>query len=205
MCWGTLAAQRFGVLDVAHEVVARLAKDSGDTAFLSVRRDAFSLCVHKEEGAFPIRVQALQVGFRHPLGVGAGSLSMLAALEDDEVDEILSQNARLLREDYPRVSEPGLRAAIAQTRRRGWALNPGMVLTNSWAIGCALRRPDGRVAGALSVAAIDSRMDPDRQLELAAMIQSAARDVEARLARQYARATGPAHGLPSDVLRESIT
>ncbi|MDO6587993.1 IclR family transcriptional regulator [Salipiger sp. 1_MG-2023] len=184
---GTLAAQRFGVLDVAHEAVGRLAKDSGDTAFLSVRRDAFSLCVHKEEGAFPIRVQALQVGFRHPLGVGAGSLSMLAALEDDEVDEILSQNARLLREDYPRVSEPGLRAAIAQTRSRGWSLNPGMVLTNSWAIGCALRHPDGRVAGALSVAAIDSRMDPDRQLDLAAMIQSAAQDVEARLARQYAR------------------
>ena len=69
---GTLAAQRFGLLDVAHDAVARLAAETGDTAFLSVRRDAFSLCVHKEEGSFPIRVQALQVGFRHPLGVGAG-------------------------------------------------------------------------------------------------------------------------------------
>ena len=191
---GTLAAQRFGLLDVAHDAVARLAAETGDTAFLSVRRDAFSLCVHKEEGSFPIRVQALQVGFRHPLGVGAGSTSMLAALADDEVDEILDQNARLLREDYPRATEQSLREGVAQTRDRGWALNPGMVLTNSWAVGRALHLPDGRRAGALSIAAIDSRMTPDRQVEIANRLIAASAGVEHRLARLYARQNtrGPA-------------
>ncbi|WP_138472205.1 IclR family transcriptional regulator [Poseidonocella sp. HB161398] len=184
---GTLAAQRFGLLDVAHDAVAGLAADTGDTAFLSVRRDAFSLCVHKEEGSFPIRVQALQVGYRHPLGIGAGSLSMLAALADDEIEEVLEQNARLLREEYPRASEAELREGIARTRARGWALNPGMVLANSWAIGRALRLPGGRIAGALSVAAIDSRMTPDRQEEIAGQLLERAEQVETRLARLYAR------------------
>ncbi|GGG74002.1 IclR family transcriptional regulator [Salipiger pallidus] len=187
---GSLAAQRFGLLDVAHDSVQRLAEATGDTAFLSVRRDVFALCVHKEEGDFPIRVQALQVGYRHPLGVGAGSLSILAALDDDEVEEILEQNARLLAEDYPRASVPALRDAVAQTRERGWALNPGMVLANSWAIGRAIRMPDGHAVGALSVAAIDSRMSPDRQHEIAARIAEAVEQVESRLARRH----GAGHG-----------
>ena len=40
---GSLAAQRFGLLDVAHDSVQRLAEATGDTAFLSVRRDIFAL------------------------------------------------------------------------------------------------------------------------------------------------------------------
>lgn len=201
---GTLAAQRFGLLDVAHDAVARLAAETGDTAFLSVRRDAFALCVHKEEGSFPIRVQALQVGYRHPLGVGAGSMSILAALEDDEVEEILDQNATLLREEYPRATLPELRAAIEETRARGWALNPGMVLLNSWAIGRALKLPDGRIAGALSVAAIDSRMTPDRQDCIAARLIEATTRVEARLARLYARQQPRAAAPAAPTVRQNV-
>ncbi len=184
---GSLAAQRFGLIDMAHEAVGQLARGTGDTAYLSVRRDGFAVCLHKEEGAYPIRAQALQVGFRHPLGVGAGSLAMLAALPDDEIEEMLAQNARLLEREYPRVTQPALRAAVADTRARGWALNPGMVLENSWAVGRALRRPGGRVVGALSVAAIDTRLGPDRQHEIAAQLETAAAEVETRLARLYAR------------------
>ncbi|EIE50952.1 transcriptional regulator [Salipiger aestuarii] len=184
---GSLAAQRFGLIDMAHEAIARLAQGTADTAYLSMRRDGFAVCLHKEEGAYPIRTQALQVGFRHPLGVGAGSLAILAALPDDEVDEMLAQNARLLATEYPRVTQPAVLNAVAEARARGWALNPGMVLENSWAVGRALRRPDGRVVGALSVAAIDSRLGPERQHDIAAQLDTAVTEVEARLARLYAR------------------
>lgn len=184
---GTLAARRFGLLDVAQSSVEQLAADTGDTAFLSVRRDAFSLCIHKSEGSYPIRVQALQVGYRHPLGVGAASLAMLAALPDDEVEDILDHNAAILRDTYPRAPQHLLREAVAQTRATGWALNRGMVLANSWAIGRVLRLPDGTVGGAISVAAIDSRMGPDRQEEIAAQIAGAVRHVEGRLSRIHAR------------------
>ena len=58
---GALAAPRFGLMDVAAETVMRLAEITEDTAYLSVRRDTFSVCMMRHEGAFPIRVQALQI------------------------------------------------------------------------------------------------------------------------------------------------
>ncbi|KEP69301.1 IclR family transcriptional regulator [Thioclava sp. BHET1] len=192
---GTLAAPRFGLVDIAAESVTRLADVTGDTAYLSMRRDTFSICMLKQDGNFPIRVQALQVGFRHPLGIGAGSLAILSALPDPEVEEILTQNTAIIEAEYPRSSIAILRDAVAQTRARGWSLNPGMVLANSWAVGHAVTLPDGRIGGALSVAAIDSRMTPDRQAEIAAHLGAAVHRVEARLARMFS------HVMPPDAAR----
>ena len=189
---GTLAAPRFGLVDIAAESVEQLADVTGDTAYLSMRRDTFSICMLKQDGDFPIRVQALQVGFRHPLGIGAGSLAILSALPDREVEEILIQNTQIIEAEYPRSSVAALRDAVAQTRSRGRSLNPGMVLANSWAVGRAVTLPDGRIGGALSVAAIDSRMTQDRQAEIAAHLKEAVHRVEARLARMFSHVMIPA-------------
>ena len=65
-------------------------------------------------------------------------------------------------------------------------MNPGLVLKNSWAVGVALHQPGGRVVGALSIAAIDSRMDPARQSELGAALKREAARIETRLAKAFA-------------------
>lgn len=185
---GVQAARRHDLTDLAAESLVELAGKSGDTAFLSVRRDAFAVCLLKQEGSFPIRTDALQIGERHPLGVGAGSLAMLAALPVDEAAEILDRNAALMARDFPGVTPGALTPLLDRARADGWALNPGLVLANSWAVGVALRFPDGRVAGSFSIAAIDSRMQPDRQQALAAMLKAEAARVEARLARRFGAA-----------------
>lgn len=182
---GILAAQRFDVMDLTRDSLVNLAELSGDTVFLSVRRDAFSVCLHKEEGTFPIRTNALQVGYRHPLGVGAGSLAILAALPADESADLLARNEALLIQNFPDCRPEALRPLIAQAKEWGYALNPGLVLKNSWALGAAFRMPDGRVAGAISIAAIDSRMGPDRQAELGAALCVETKKIEARMAKAF--------------------
>ena len=89
---GTLVGTRFGIHGAALRSLVRLSQQSGDTAFLSVPRDVYSICLHREDGSYPIRVQALQAGDRHPLGVGAGSLAMLAAMTDAEIETIIAAN-----------------------------------------------------------------------------------------------------------------
>ncbi|WP_047997618.1 IclR family transcriptional regulator [Puniceibacterium sp. IMCC21224] len=185
---GTLATPRHGLLEIAAESVVRLARDSGDTAFVTMRRGATAVCLHRQEGSFPIRTHALTMGAQHPLGIGAGSLAMLAALPDDEVEAVLRDNATLLAADYPDLGAGALRHEVATTRTRGFALNPGRVVPGSWGVGVALRRADGSVAGALSLAAIESRMQPPRDSELATMLQREALDIETRLARRPIRA-----------------
>ena len=72
---GTLAGARFGIQPISLRPLTRLSQETGDTAFLlSVPRDVYSICVHREEGAYPIRIHALHAGDRHPLGVEPGAL-----------------------------------------------------------------------------------------------------------------------------------
>ncbi|WP_245759213.1 IclR family transcriptional regulator [Tranquillimonas alkanivorans] len=183
---GTLAARRHGLLEMAGEALRRLARETGDTAFVSVRRDTASVCLHREEGTYPIRTHALMPGNHHPLGVGAGSLAMLAALPEEEAEAVLGANAGVLASDYPGLATEMLRDHVARTRAAGYATNPGLIFPDSWGIGVALRRPDGTVAGAVSLAAIESRMQTPRREELARLLQAEAEQIEKRLAQVYA-------------------
>jgi DNA-binding IclR family transcriptional regulator len=181
---GTLAARRHGLLEQAAESLRRLSGTTGDTSFVSARHGDFVLCLHREEGSHPVRTHALQAGHQHPLGIGAGSLALLAALPQPE------REAAILRLSdayaaYPGYSVEIVRADVTQALDAGYALNPGRVVPSSWGIGVPLRFPDGRTAGALSIAAVDSRMQPERQRELAALLHAEARVVEARIARQF--------------------
>lgn len=179
---GTLAGARFGIHALALDGLARLARESGDTAFLSVRRDDFTVCLHREEGAFPIRTHVLQAGDRHPLGIGAGGLAILAALPEAEREAVLARNAPLLATDYPASTPERLDSLAREAQARGYAVNPGLVMAGSWGIGVAVHGPDGRPVGALSLAAIENRLQAERQETLAPLLMREAERLTASLA-----------------------
>jgi len=51
---------------------------SGDTVFLVIRQGDYCLCLHREEGHFPVKVFTTDVGGRRLLGLGAGGLALIA-------------------------------------------------------------------------------------------------------------------------------
>lgn len=192
---GALATGRYGLLDITGESLRRLTDASEDTAFFSVMRRGYSVCLQREEGRFPIRTHVLQAGLQHPLGIGAGSAALLAELPDEEVEQVIAENAAALAAQYPRYTPEVLRDHVRRTRAQGYSLNPGLVLANSWAIGMVVHYPDGRVAGALSVAAIDSRMGEDRRAEIVALLAAERQHIEQKLQRMFApRAAAGAAG-----------
>ncbi|WJR69131.1 IclR family transcriptional regulator [Neorhizobium sp. CSC1952] len=178
---GMLASRRHGLLEMAGESLRRLSGGSADTSFVSMRRDDYAVCLHREEGTHPVRTHALQTGDQNPLGVGAGSLAMLAALPDQEIEAIIGRIEGVIAVQYPGYSPEIIRADVARARENGYALNPGRVIANSWGIGMAILLPDGRLAGALSIAAIDSRMGETRQKELAGLLRQEVERVQAKL------------------------
>jgi DNA-binding IclR family transcriptional regulator len=193
---GVLAGRRHGLLELAMESLRRLSDLTLDTSFLTVRRERYAVCLHREEGTYPVRTHALQAGDQHPLGVGAGSLAMLAAMPDGEVEAILQASERSLLTRYPGFAPEVVRADLALARRQGFALNPGRLVASSWGVGVAFRYPDGRVAGALSIAAIDSRMHADRQAELAGHLTAEARRMERLLGTMFQPRSGIAAAPP---------
>lgn len=177
---GMLASRRHGLLDMAAESLRRLSVVSEDTSFISMRRDDYAVCLHRQEGTHPVRTHALLSGDQNPLGVGAGSLAMLAVLADAEVNAILQRVEGVIATDYPAYSRDIIWQDVIRTRELGYALNPGRVVSSSWGVGMAILFPDGRLAGALSIAAIDSRMGEKRQTELATLLREEVDRIQAK-------------------------
>jgi DNA-binding IclR family transcriptional regulator len=178
---GTIAAERYGIHRLSLESVTRLAALTGDAAFIQVRRGFSVVCLHREDGTYPIRSHVLTTGDRHPMGAGAGPLAILAALPDAEVERALAANMDDMTRKYPGLSRGLILDLVAETRAQGYSLNRGLIFPGSWGMAMVVRDGQGRPEACLSLAAIESRMQPDRQPQLAAWLAEEVRRIEPRL------------------------
>lgn len=159
---GSAVSARFEIRSLAQPALARICNETDDTVFLSVRRGFDAICLDRLEGAFPIKTLTLSAGSVRPLGVGAGSLALLAALQDGEIEEVLADLAPRLA-NYPKLSPNRIRTLVSETRAQQYALNDGGVIDGMSAIGVPVLNDHGQPIAALSVAAISERMGPDRR------------------------------------------
>jgi DNA-binding IclR family transcriptional regulator len=177
---GSRAAERYDITDIARESVQLLAAETGESAFLSARRGAETVCLLREDGSFPVRSFVLYEGVRFPLGVASAGLVILSFLPDAEVDAYLA--ASPLEERFGvQHAEPALRERIALTRATGYAVNPGLIVEGSWGMGAAIFDGAGNPAWALSITGIEPRFRPERQAELGRILLDQAHIVTRRL------------------------
>lgn len=185
---GQLAQKSVDPLIIESESgLLRLAELSRDTAFLTLRTGNFSVCARREEGVGEVLNNALAVGDRHPLGIGAGSLAIMAEMSPAEVDAQFEANAQLFAERYPKVSIPQLRDIIHRARSDGFAHNPGLFARGSWAVGVALRIRGEQPRAALSIASIAERITGPRLEHLVALLRREASAIAEALATSSGR------------------
>ena len=158
---------------IAAPYLRELARLTQDTVFLSVRDGSEAICIAREVGRFPIRTLTLDPGDRRPLGVGAGSAALLSAVGDGEVDALLADLEPML-QSYPSFDANALRTEREATIRRGHSLNADGVVEGMSAVGVVVRDDAGAPVGAISVAAITTRMKPARRKEVVAHLHDAA-------------------------------
>ncbi|MFC4222543.1 IclR family transcriptional regulator [Lysinibacter cavernae] len=166
---GSLAAERYDISALAQESLRTLARETGESAFLSARRGDETVCLFREEGSFPIRSFVLTEGIRFPLGVASAGLVLLAHLPSDEAEDYLGR-AHLSGRWGAQHSAVPLRERIAETRQTGYAVNPGLLVEGSWGMGAVVFDRADRPAWALSLTGIESRFRPERQPELGRLL-----------------------------------
>jgi DNA-binding IclR family transcriptional regulator len=176
--------------------MVRLASLSGDTVLLSTPSGVESVCVDREFGDYPIRANYLDVGSRRPLGVGGGSLALLAWLPDDEVRAVLDQVEPVLAARYPRISRTFLEDAVQRARRLGHVLLLDVVVERMGGLAVPVFGVDGRPVAAISIAALSDRLASRLELLLPAMRQAA--DALSAPGAAPALARGPARTVRRD-------
>ncbi len=171
---GLLTRPRFQLAERCELALTEIAEETKDTVYLSERRGLEAICTARALGDYPIKALTLDVGIRRPLGVGAGGLAILCALPPDEANEIISANAQR----YAKLSvlDPArVKAAVEEGRARGFAFLDSAVVAGTAAVGVAL--PAVYPLAAISVAAISSRLDAARRVEVGAALQRQAQQL----------------------------
>jgi DNA-binding IclR family transcriptional regulator len=168
---GLASSPQFNLSDICRPSLQRIADETGDTVFLSVRSGYDSVCIDRKEGAFPIKALTLDIGARRPLGVGSGGLALLLPLADDAVDEIVRANARRLGA-FHKLTVPLLLKTLKRSQQLGYALNDSHITAGATTLGLPIVNRYGHPFAALSMAAISSRMSAPRQAELVALLRA---------------------------------
>ncbi|OLT54544.1 IclR family transcriptional regulator [Cellulosimicrobium sp. CUA-896] len=176
---GQEARRRDALRTAGTPVIARLAALTGETTTLSARQGYERCYVGQVESMQEIRI-SVTLGERVSLVVGANGIVILAALPDEDVEQVL----RLPR---PRLTsstitdEQVIRERVAVARERGWARSDGERVKHSASIAAAVLDRDGRPAGSLSVAYLAERADDATIAQLAEVVVEAAAEASARL------------------------
>ncbi|MGP3533160.1 IclR family transcriptional regulator [Microbacterium sp. RD1] len=165
---------------VAMEPLRLLRDESGESASLQVR-DGLVQTVQIE------RVESLQavrtfidIGSVTPITMTSGGLSILAALPDVQVDEVLS--APIEQRTPDTVTDPAaLRKMIAEVREKGYAVNLGQNRAGVRGVGAAVLDSRGAPVAGVGISVPEGRFDPERIPEWGAQVTTAARRIAALL------------------------
>lgn len=179
---GSVAAARYDITALARDIVRSLAVKTEESAFLSVRRADETVCLLREEGSFPIRSFVLSEGVRFPLGVASAGLAILSFLPDHDVDAYLERHPELIERWGRTHGIHPLRTRLAETKERGYAINPGLIVEGSWGMGAAVFDRAGRPEWALSLTGVEFRFGPDRIALLGRTLLAHAHQLSSRIA-----------------------
>lgn len=155
------AGDRGNFRDLTRPALLRLSASLRDTVFLLARSGFDAVCLDRTEGPFPIRSFTGDIGGRVALGVGQGSLVILAFLPEAEREEVIRFNLPRMR-DYHTIDEVYLRTEIARARELGYTVTNSGVLEGMAGLAVPILDRDGRAVAALSIGTIADRLKAER-------------------------------------------
>jgi DNA-binding IclR family transcriptional regulator len=155
------AQDRGNFRDLTRPALLRLSASLRDTVFLLARSGFDAVCLDRTEGPFPIRSFTGDIGGRVALGVGQGSLAILAFLPEAEREEVIRFNLPRMR-DYQMVDEVYLRTEIARTRELGYTMTNTGVLEGMAGLAVPVLDRNGRAVAALSIGTLADRLKAER-------------------------------------------
>jgi DNA-binding IclR family transcriptional regulator len=174
---GLTAASQFRLREICFPSLERIAAETGHTAFMTIRSNYDALSIARVDGKLPLEIPSLDIGVHRPLGVGAGSLAILSALADDEIERIVSANARRLA-SFGKLTVPLLLEIARQSREAGYGIHDGRMIAGISGVGILVHDGSGAPLGAISVSAKADSLSLDAQGEIVVILKKEARVIQ---------------------------
>jgi DNA-binding IclR family transcriptional regulator len=158
------------------DTIEQIARQTRLTTYLMARSDCEAVCLLCAQGSTYIRAMPMEIGQRLPLGIGAGSLAILATLTDEEIGHVMASSASQV-QLYPHAGArpEAIVARVEQTRAQGYAVSSGTVASGLVGVGVAVLPRTGLLQLAISVSAVADVMVPNEARQIASIISAAIR------------------------------
>ncbi|GAB5097875.1 IclR family transcriptional regulator [Caballeronia sp. HLA56] len=169
----------FPVRTAAEPYLAALTNEIGDTTFLTIRAGWDSVAIDRKTGSYPIKVLAIDVGTRRPLGVSIAGVMLLATMPPDEAEHICAMNVARLPADGPSVET--IRARVEAARINGYAYSQDGVLQGTRAISVPVVNEDGKAIAVIAIAAMSERLAESELPRIVKMMRNKAALIAKRL------------------------
>ena len=176
---GTVA-QQFTIREQLHSTLEEIARETEDTVFLLIRSGNDVLCIDRVEGRFPIRALTIDVGIRRPLGIGAGSLALIAFLPEEQFKAVLSANKHRYH-GHRNLNAKIIRKLAEQSRKKGYVVSDCLFWEDVISISVPIFKKNNEIMAAITVTAIANRMTLARQKRISNLLKSVAAQLKHRL------------------------
>ncbi|UFN48283.1 SMP-30/gluconolactonase/LRE family protein [Roseomonas sp. OT10] len=164
----------------------QLRDATGETAYIAVLEGREVVGLGKFEGPHEVR-SAARLGQRKPLHCTSQGKAILAFLPEAERDALLRRQPLASLTPHTITDRRRLAAALRIIRARGFATDDEEIVEGVRCVGAPVLDPEGRVAGAVSIAGPAWRMTRERLDLLGPEVAAAGRRIGAQL-----RAAAPA-------------
>lgn len=162
--------------------VEEIADETGERAQFFVREHDEVVYLARAMGEQAVMTDP-GVGSRLPIYATSAGKAILAALDDDELFEVIERMEFEPMTDYTVSDADELLHEIEEIRARGYAFNREESLQGTNAVGVAITEPGGEVIGALSVTGPSHRLKGTRlEQELPDLLLGAANELELNIA-----------------------
>lgn len=155
-----------------------LARRTGHTAYLMLRRGDEVACIARADSPAEIRTYLMEVGAMRPIGAALGGIAILAALPDAEVDAVLERTARVLAR-HRNATPEYVRLQVARNRRDGYCVSEQVYLQGATGFSALVPVPGEPPHLAVSISAISSHVTPETQPDVVSALRSTCAEMAA--------------------------
>lgn len=179
---GLVALPQLGIQEICADVIESLAILSESISFLTIRSGLDGVCIDRCDKNSCTELQSVEIGCRRALGIGLGSIAILAGLPNAECEQVIRSNSSR----YNSWKDGGIsyiRVMVNRTRRYGFAVTASDYISNIGGFAVSIRDLHSKqVFAAISVASSTERMPLSRASYILPLLRNAASEIEKRLA-----------------------
>jgi IclR family transcriptional regulator, acetate operon repressor len=166
---GDLAVANIALVDAALPVLRDLTAELGLTSRIAILDDGYAVVVGRVDGPGAVKFDAA-LGRRELPHCSAVGKALLATLPPEEARNILTRDRLPVRTPHTNTDVASLMAELAQTARRGYAIDDEEDTEGVACIGCCVYDRTGSAAGAISVTGLKQRGWNTRRDQLARIV-----------------------------------